>query len=546
MTPFEEFRLWLRQGRPIERGLAAIAGLLVLALVAWALVPSGNSPSGGNLSVGGTGSQSGTGPVAAPGGGGGSAGSVPGTGNSPSGTGSGSGTGPAASGSPSGSANQSSSVVATGGPSTGPGTGATSPTPGGTVPTNVPGGHGPSGGSACASSGDQGVTSSTISMGVVILNVSGGNAILGVPSPSEQQVENQAVIDGINNSGGVDCRKIVPKYYTDNPLDSNSEHSICLQIVSAKVFAVIGGLYQPQNATCLPQNHLPTYTQTQRPSSQMKQFYPYYFSFYDDSATDFQTYVAGAKQYGFFNGLTKLGVVTLDCFPEENTQLLQSLARAGIPSNKIETFDYGCPPGGIVEPPNTVAAAVLKFHGDGVNRVMSSGANMASFSSQANSQGYHPQYAVSDIDTTMTLSPSTGFQPDPQNFDGALDVSNSQYGATTTPGVAVSPLTAQCDGWLVKGHAQLKAEQGDGYAGGVCDQWNMFVLGATHAPSLQRSALAGGLDSVGYYYQSYPGAPALWNQPGKTWAGPYWRPLRYNKSCTCWKIINASFSSAEI
>ena len=58
-------------------------------------------------------------------------------------------------------------------------------------------------------------------------------------------------------------------------------------------------------------------------------------------------HVAGAKEQGFFNGMKKLGVITFQCYPEYNDQLLGALSRAGFRSNTIETFDYGCPPGGI-------------------------------------------------------------------------------------------------------------------------------------------------------------------------------------------------------
>src|SRR5205823_4394014 len=46
MTPFEEFRLWLRQGAPFERAGAAIAVLIVLVLVVWVAVPTHDSSSG--------------------------------------------------------------------------------------------------------------------------------------------------------------------------------------------------------------------------------------------------------------------------------------------------------------------------------------------------------------------------------------------------------------------------------------------------------------------------------------------------------------------
>src|SRR5260221_8508139 len=67
MTPCEECRRWLRQGAPFERGSAAIAAVIALALVAWVLVPSNDSNNGGGQVTAGR-SASGQGATAGPGG----------------------------------------------------------------------------------------------------------------------------------------------------------------------------------------------------------------------------------------------------------------------------------------------------------------------------------------------------------------------------------------------------------------------------------------------------------------------------------------------
>src|SRR5689334_18690036 len=40
MRPFQQLRLWLRSGPTAERTLTGIAGLVVLALVVWAALPT--------------------------------------------------------------------------------------------------------------------------------------------------------------------------------------------------------------------------------------------------------------------------------------------------------------------------------------------------------------------------------------------------------------------------------------------------------------------------------------------------------------------------
>jgi hypothetical protein len=520
MTPFEEFKIWFRQGAAWERGTAAIAAVIVLALAAWVLVPADadDTSGGGGDAVA----------VAA----GGDAAVTP--------TGAG-----ATTTTPAGGAAPAPVVGSAATPAAGAAAGSTAAGATGSQP--VAGAGAPAAATSNCPSGstDQGVTATTLLVAVVVLDVAGGNGILGVPPASEQRRQNEAMINYYNSKGGIRCRKLVAKYYTDNPLDANSEHSICLDIVASKVFASIGGLYQPQNSTCLAQNKIPSYTQTTRPTSEMKRFAPYVFSFYADSETNFNIYVAGTKEQGFFNGMTKMGVLTGQCFPEYNDQLFAALGRAGIGKDKIVTFDYGCPPGGIVQSPSTVAQAVLKFQQAGVNRVMTAGQNLGQFTRQAASQGFRPQYSSTDVDTTLQLTNGTGFAPDKGNFDGAINIANNQYGALNSPGTPISAFTNECNAALTKGGAQ-KATDEIGYAGGTCNQWNMFSLGATKAKSLQRAQLAAGLNSVGRFEQSYPGAPALWNNPAKTWAGPFWRPVRYAGACNCWKVIRANFSDAGV
>src|SRR5437867_3203268 len=47
MTPFEEFKLWLRQGAAFERVFAGIAAVIALGLISWVLVPTSESNNGG-------------------------------------------------------------------------------------------------------------------------------------------------------------------------------------------------------------------------------------------------------------------------------------------------------------------------------------------------------------------------------------------------------------------------------------------------------------------------------------------------------------------
>src|SRR2546426_7777266 len=54
MTPFEEFKLWLRQGAAFERVFAGIAAVIVLGLISWVLVPTSESNGAASVASGPT------------------------------------------------------------------------------------------------------------------------------------------------------------------------------------------------------------------------------------------------------------------------------------------------------------------------------------------------------------------------------------------------------------------------------------------------------------------------------------------------------------
>ena len=58
MTPFQQFRLWLRRAAVGERVSATIAAAVVLALLVWVAVPAGKTSSTGLRTNGGNGNTS--------------------------------------------------------------------------------------------------------------------------------------------------------------------------------------------------------------------------------------------------------------------------------------------------------------------------------------------------------------------------------------------------------------------------------------------------------------------------------------------------------
>ena len=326
MTPFQQFRVWVRRASVGERVSAALAGAIVIALLVWIAVPAKNGQSSGALNVT-AGSRTGGGAKQA---GSASAGSQQSGGSATASGGGGGGGGTASGGSASGGA--------AGGGSGGDAGSATQAAAGSAGCTSPPG-------------SDQGVTQSELKIVVVLVNLAGaaGNSTFGVPSTDEQKLDYQQVIDAVNAAGGVACRKLVPTYYLANPIDNGDLQSKCLDIVQQKPFFVIdgGGYYGSPIAVCFPQHQLPFLGTGRLPESQRQQYYPYWFSTgtYDQA---YRNMAFALRDRGFFsagNGFKKLGFIYRDCFKEVNSDFLSWLNQVGVPSSQIVTYGFGCPQG---------------------------------------------------------------------------------------------------------------------------------------------------------------------------------------------------------
>jgi hypothetical protein len=551
VIPFEQLRLWVRRAPAGEKATAVVTGLVFVGLLAWALVP-GSTPSSSRLSLGG-------GPAA-------TASGSPGAG-SPSTTGearssaarssrspggglrAAAGTGPLPSGAtPTGSFGSSGTVATSGtsgatAPSAGSAGSAGSASPGGTSSTgSASGAPAPS---CPPGATDQGVSATEIHIGVVILNIEGqaGNNLVGVPSPSQQEADYQAVIAAIDRAGGVQCRRLVASFYESNPLDPSQQQATCLQMAQDRLFAAVSvGFVTPPYEDCPSQHEIPTFLNLPLGPRQIKQFYPYLFTANAQWRQLIRTYVIAVRGLGWFSGYRKIGVLEEDCEPNLNRYLLSDLAAIGIPSDRIVTYDYGCPTG--LVPPNEVEEAVLSFKTAGVTNVTDAGTITENdFSKDAEAEDYHPRYSLPDGGSVLSFD-SPEFAPDPTNFNGAIAITPWQVGALQTPGVPLSPATATCD-QVMKAAGLPSAEASeDGAAGIACDQLWMLTAAIRNDASLTRAGLAGGLDRSGTIAFSYPDGPAVVTGPGVMTGGQFWRPDVYDGSCPCFKVLDATFRSS--
>lgn len=404
-----------------------------------------------------------------------------------------------------------------------------------------------SGGQECVSpSGSApGVTATEIKVAVMLTNIVGpaGNQTFGVPTTDEQQAAYEEVIGSVNASGGVACRKLVPKFYSVNPADQSDMQAKCLDVVDDKMFAMLdtgGAALAPD---CYPRNGVPFIGGNNLlTAKQVSSGYPYMLVPYGTFDGLNQNTVFGLKDRGFFspgNGFAKLGFVYLDCFPEIPEQIVGWLKQAGVAASQIVTYDAGCPTAKLASP-SDLAQAVLKFQQSGVTHVTMAqfAGNFANFTQIAQQQRFKPKYGIPD-ETILAIAYG-GQRPSSENIAGAIAITASRYGEERTPGLAPNAGTTRCN-TIYQAHGHPPVHQRFGMFGVICSQLWMFEAAVEHAPALSREALAAGLQRSKSVEFSYPLAPNDFSGNRVTVGGQYWRPAEFRLSCDCWQVADPTF-----
>ena len=520
MTPFLQFRMWVRQAPPGERSVVGVIALVLLLLAGWAVLPlAGSSSTDTALAqTEGTPQQATSAPGA-------TTGTRPGSSVTvPRGTGSTGTTGV---------------VVA-------PGTGGT--TTSGSTTGAVPRGVGPAvSGCGPKTSTDQGVTATEVHIDVTLADLAGqaGNSLVGIPSADTQRKMFEAAIAGANKEGGIRCRKIVAKYYKANPLDQSSLEAICLDIVADKPFALLdAGLSSPAGSStprdCPALHHIPSFGSASLGAKEIAQFSPYLFSYFPTAESTVHNSIIAAKQLGFFTNVGKVGLLEQQCNPDLNTIALRDLASIGYPTSKVETFDFGCP--NAIPAPQDVQNAVLRFKTAGVTHVLDdAGVYENYFSKVAAQQRYKPRYSVGD-QGTIALWDNPNFGPDPENYDGGLAITGTRYAEENTAGTTLTAETRRCDAAMKAAGLPSAETSPDGFSGVACSDLRMLVQGANHATELKRNLLAAGLASLGNTDLPFPSGPAAFGLNKGQVGGGFWRAATFRKACKCFQVTRRPFT----
>jgi hypothetical protein len=532
MTPFLNFRTWLHGGPAGERLLTGTAALLLLSLLVWASVPTPQDGSGADtLGFGGTEQQfteeqvangevpAGTTDAGVAGGAGtvsGGAGSAPGTAT---------GSGGSVSGTTSGGTTFGGTT--TGGASTG-GT-AAGPEATGTT------------GQDCGplTATDNGVTAKDITVGVVVVDLGGASGLINLPTAEEVRKAYNAVIEDVNAKGGVRCRKLKAKFYTDSVFDQSQERAACLQMAEDKVFAAFNNMFNTTEKTCIAKQKIPNIWYTTPLAADVKRYAPYILSWHPHYDQLIKHYVQGAKAQGWFTGMKRVGILEQSCFPDQNTAIRRELQSIGIKLDDVSVFNYGCDQAAAA--PEKDQAAALQFKREGVTHVMNVAyAFDGSFSRAADQQDYDPEFA--HMEDASATAIETGTSKPGDSYDGALLISAIETGARNTPGYKYNKASQDCTAVMQKAGLPGPAEEPEGlYFGVACVNVAMFKAAAEKAPSLLRSQLSTGLSRVGQLELPFPAGPAIFNSAEFPTGGQQWRPGKWFTSCQCWRVTDVRY-----
>ena len=527
MTPFQVFRRWFRRAAPFQKVSSVVAVAVALSALMWSVVPAGSAPTSG-LGLGTT--------IA---------------GGSAQGAGSPTTTSTTSAGSTSGTSTSSISTTASPGANGGSNpvgtdqsqSGVTSPS---TVPSSIPtSGH-------CVSPPGTapGVSTTQINIAVLLVNIAGAaaNSTFGISPPAEQQSAFQAVINNINANGGVVCRKLVPQYFTEDPIDQTGLQQACLTVTQSNVFAVVDpGAYAnyASGIDCYAQNHTPYFDGYQIDGNQVAHDYPFLFSV-GTLNNSYKDSVFALQQLGFFstaNGFKKLGLIYRNCFPDVLSDELSWLGQAGVPASAISSYDMGCP--SAFANPSDIENAIIQFKSAGVTNMteVDELGDMANFTTVAQTQGFTPKWGLAD-DGLFEINSGTE-APNPSNLNGAVGIAANRDGENNTPALSATPTagTQKCNAILEA--AGVGSVYGAPAAiGNICDQMWMLQAALDNAPEISQEALAAGLQRAGSIDFSFPQGPNNFTTAGTTYGGQFWREDTYTTAggCDCWKVVNPNFS----
>jgi ABC-type branched-subunit amino acid transport system substrate-binding protein len=265
----------------------------------------------------------------------------------------------------------------------------------------------PAGAKEFMSSG-QGVTASSIKVGVTYADVAAIRSIINV-DPGNYKVAYTALFDQINAQGGIHGRKIVPVFAPVDPLGPAGAATACTQLTEDdKVFAVVG-YFLPADTTCYLDSHATpiiglSLTAAESAAAKAPWFNPV-ISDSDLIPREMSTF----KQEGAFSG-KKVAVVGTSADEAEMNIVVSELKKLKV--DVVQTAVNSVPDTDTAAMTSEFAVIAQKFQSDGAAVVVAVGnaGNNWPAALQSNQSTYTPRLVATDyIDLLAYVENKAGY-----------------------------------------------------------------------------------------------------------------------------------------
>jgi hypothetical protein len=259
-----------------------------------------------------------------------------------------------------------------------------------------------------ASQAGQGVTASSIKVGITYPDVAAIRSIINV-DPGDYQVAYTTLINQINARGGINGRKIVPVFAPVDPLGTSAAATACTHLTEdEKVFVVLGFFQAPDVACYLDTHNVPIIGASLTAAQSAQATAPWFNNIISDSDL-IPKEMAIFKQEGAFAG-KKVGVVATSADKGVMDIVLPTLQKLKV--NVVQTATNAVPDTDTVAQTQEYGVIAQKFQSSGVNTVVAVGnsGNGWPAALQSNQSTYHPRIIATDyIDLDAYVSNKAGY-----------------------------------------------------------------------------------------------------------------------------------------
>lgn len=388
----------------------------------------------------------------------------------------------------------------------------------------------------------QGVTDTTVKIGIIAVVNRGGSSAVST-AVGDERAQIAAIVDSINDSGGIAGRKVIPVIKEMNVAGNTFAQSpvICASLADdEKVFAVIlQGHSFVFERECYTKKKVMVIdpSNVSFEDSVYKKLAPFLF------ATSTPTYdrwipalMTEAKDAGYFKD-AKVGIFALDT--PDDRRLIEGLAAKELAKVGITNFEVGY--SGFDSPVTffrDAAKAIGRFQAAGVNRVILMGQQGlgVAFVLTAEQMKFAPRYLLHSNEVPRYLSDiprGPGLQPlQPGTLSGAMGIGWTPYqdaddvhNSFPQPGAEAACIGSMRARGIAFGSRNLAR-----YAIGVCDGLSFLQAAGKPLKSLNVQAVAASAEKLGTSWKA-PGAYKTNFSGGRHDGGGGYRLLIWDESC---------------